>query len=143
MQRKPILIGFVVVALAVSAVGSLVATQFAAAHLGYPKQLGEPVTIADFRLDASLVVDGLGFRLRAVRAGHLPDGEDDRVVGPPRHAGSRCSENLASLGCDTVDGRSVGSRPDAADGPASDDRSPSASRRFRLRSAPPPHGPTL
>ena len=52
MRRGRILLGLVVVALATSAVGSTAATQFAAAHLGYQKQLGEPATIGSLHLYA-------------------------------------------------------------------------------------------
>ena len=42
MRRGRILLGLVLGALAMSAVGSFAATEFAAADLGYPQQLGEP-----------------------------------------------------------------------------------------------------
>ena len=51
-MRKRILLGFMAVSLVVTTVGFIAATQFAAASLGYQKQLGDPTTIAGLHLYA-------------------------------------------------------------------------------------------
>src|SRR5450432_190593 len=50
--KKKILVGFVFGAAAISLIGFAVATQFAAASLGYQKALGVPFSIAGLRLYA-------------------------------------------------------------------------------------------
>jgi len=51
-MRKRILLGFMAVSLVITAVGFIAATQFAAASLGYQKQLGDPTTIGGIHLYA-------------------------------------------------------------------------------------------